>query len=326
MFPFTQIQEISRRAHPRPATTITAPAPTRVAGKSFLSTEVDWKMLRKVAIVVLIAMTVLYVLGFCLNDGPSMNYLGWAYLTKWNAQPTHPGQIIRFVSADKPAWMKWLPRATMVKRFTGFTYEGLLMFEGDNSEWSADCRDEEFMKPVPPDHVAGVVVAAISPQRVWRSLTPEGRLRNRVEWITPPKYHKWGPDSSVVLFREGVVEIGIRGVWARYTINFIPYLFIWNRDGDVVAVTNDSTDEADWRTAEISSRGCKVFWGRFSHINRNDRVVYGRMNTNDTGVLDLCVDEVVVGQNTDWLQSSSQSKSWGDYEAPNDTEPTRKGN
>ncbi|TSC94312.1 MAG: hypothetical protein Athens101428_355 [Candidatus Berkelbacteria bacterium Athens1014_28] len=87
--------------------TLKAGVPVAKTGtrQNFLSASVDWKWLRKVAIIIACVMAVMYIAGFCVNNGPSMNYVGWIYLTNWGSQPTEVGQIIRFVPADKPAWI-----------------------------------------------------------------------------------------------------------------------------------------------------------------------------------------------------------------------------
>ena len=152
---------------------------------TFWSASVDWKLIKRIAVIIITVMVVIYAAGVCLNDGPSMNYLGWVYITRWGEMPTQVGQIIRLVPADKPVWTKWLPRQSWVKRISGFTPEGLVKFEGDNPEWSKDNRDG--LKPVSKDHIAGTVSAAISLPRLIRQFTARGKLENWAEFHYPPK-------------------------------------------------------------------------------------------------------------------------------------------
>ncbi len=175
--------------------------------KGFLSLEVRWKVLRKVGLVVLGVMLVLYTAGFCLNDGPSMNYLGWVYWTKWGELP-EVGQVFRFVPADKPAWMKYLPHCTWVKRCVGITPEGLYVFEGDNTEWSMDSQ------PVPADHIAGTIWAAYSPERVARSWSFWGSFINHVTLnLQPHDYHL--VDENTIEIRDHDLKrvVIYRGGW-----------------------------------------------------------------------------------------------------------------
>lgn len=126
-----------------------------------------------------------YACGVCVNCGPSMNGLGWVYVTAWGVAPDHVGQIVRFAPPGMPAWTRWLPRCTWIKRVVGRDEQGCWVYEGDSAERSEDCRDG--LSPVPADNVAGVVVGAISPGRMARTLTVRGRLSNHVEFHYPPR-------------------------------------------------------------------------------------------------------------------------------------------
>ncbi len=187
--------------------TLKAGVPVAKTGtrQNFLSASVDWKWLRKVAIIIACVMAVMYIAGFCVNNGPSMNYVGWIYLTNWGSQPTEVGQIIRFVPADKPAWMWWMPGQQWVKRVSGFTADGLVMYEGDNSEWSRDNRDG--LKPIPRDHIAGIITVAISPRRFVRLFTAAGRLQNQLEFSFPPDDHVWLGDGKYAFRQSGITRL-----------------------------------------------------------------------------------------------------------------------
>ncbi len=153
------------------------------------------KWLDRILIVILVAIPISYALGVSFEIGPSMKHLGLIYVVKWGTLPTQPGQVIRLAPAEMPAWRKYVI-GSMVKRFTGFTSDGSLTYEGDNSEWSRDNRDG--LKPVPPDHIAGVVVAAFSLQRIVRLFTAEGQWVNRLELLYAPDNLTWAPDHTKV--------------------------------------------------------------------------------------------------------------------------------
>jgi len=167
----------------------------RVAKKHVTPKWVD-----RLLIAVIIAIPVLYTLGVSFEVGPSMNHLGLIYVVKWGSLPTQPGQIVRLAPAELPTWRKYVFGST-VKRVTGFTPDGLITYEGDNSEWSSDSRDG--LKPVPPDHVAGVIVAAFSPRRFARLFTTEGRWVNRLELLYAPKDLTWASDHTKVAINTG---------------------------------------------------------------------------------------------------------------------------
>jgi hypothetical protein len=135
---------------------------------------------------------VLYALGFSINKGPSMSYLGWVYKTSWGEQPTRVGQIVRFAPPDQPTWRKYL--LSSIKRVAEIRKDGYFV-EGDNTEQSQDSRDWD--KVVPPDHVAGVVNWCWSPARAWRGRTAEGRLANWRELYWGPNA-QWSPDGAAV--------------------------------------------------------------------------------------------------------------------------------
>lgn len=171
--------------------------------KSVTPKWVDWLL-----IAVIGAILALYGIGFSVEVGPSMNHLGLIYVTRWGTLPTQPGQVIRLAPAELPAWRKYVI-GSMVKRFVGFTPDGRLMYEGDNQEWSRDNRDG--LKPVSPDHVAGVVVAAWSPVRLVRHFTKAGRMRNDIEFRYPPASVQWN-DEYFSLQKAGyVVVVAITG-------------------------------------------------------------------------------------------------------------------
>ena len=168
-------------------TKVTAQTPTQKAGTSFWSTAIRWEEIWKAKWWIVSSLILFHALGLSVNHGPSMNYLGWVYATNWFSSPEKDGQIFRFAPADLPAWCKYLPWCTQVKRRVSETPDGRVVFEGDNSEWSKDCRDG--LKPVPEDHIAGVVYAAISPRRIVNTFTNHGRLYNWAEFHYPPKKH-----------------------------------------------------------------------------------------------------------------------------------------
>lgn len=151
------------------------------SAKGFWSLKADWGKVGMYALVILLTSLALYFAGFCVNYGPSMNYLGWGYWVDWGRTP-QAGEVFRFVPADKPAWHRYLPLATWVKRCTAITSEGYV-FEGDNTEWSLDQREfgRDVMAPVPASHISGTVWAAFHPRRVARWFTSLGRLEN---WVS----------------------------------------------------------------------------------------------------------------------------------------------
>ncbi|MFO8082604.1 MAG: hypothetical protein R6V07_20170 [Armatimonadota bacterium] len=150
-----------------------------------------------------------YAGGICVNSGPSMNGLGWIYVTSWGAVPDAPGQIVRFAPPQRPAWTRYLPRCTLIKRVVGTDEQGRLIYEGDSTEYSADCRDG--LAAVPPENVAGVIVAAISPRRLLRLLTRRGRLENHVEFSYAPKRRMRFGDGYVVAGPDGLRELTVSG-------------------------------------------------------------------------------------------------------------------
>jgi hypothetical protein len=152
---------------------------TRFVRRGGLDRILGWTLVAIIA-----AMPIFHLGGACVNNGPSMNYLGWVYWTDWGKTP-EVGAVFRFVPADKPAWTKYFPQSTWVKRCVDITPEGLYVFEGDNTEWSTDNRDK--LEPVPADHIAGTICAASHPSRTLRWFTPEGRFRNRTEMELPRK-------------------------------------------------------------------------------------------------------------------------------------------
>jgi type IV secretory pathway protease TraF len=169
-----------------------APAGTAVTIRSKKHVTPKWIDIMLLAI--LIAIPVLYALGFSINKGPSMSYLGWVYKTSWGEQPTRVGQIVRFAPPDQPTWRKYI--LPSVKRVAEIRKDGYFV-EGDNTERSQDSRD--WGKVVPPDHVAGVVNWCWSPARAWRGRTAEGKLANWRELYWGPNAH-WSPDGRYIMW------------------------------------------------------------------------------------------------------------------------------
>lgn len=183
------------------------------------------KWVDRLLVAAIVAIPVLYGLGVSFEIGPSMNHLGLIYVVKWGTLPTQPGQIIRLASAELPAWRKYVV-GSMVKRFTGFTSDGHLMFEGDNSEWSRDNRDG--LKPVPPDHIAGVVVAAFSPRRFIRMFTAEGRFENKLALKLRSEYYvvsgkllaAWFPNENTTRIYAGGTQIREFKTWRIQSLSW----------------------------------------------------------------------------------------------------------
>ena len=182
-------------------TEVAVRTPAQKAGTSFWSMTIRWEEIWKARWWIVSSLILFHALGLSVNHGPSMNYLGWVYATKWFSLPEKDGQIFRFASVDLPAWCKYLPWCTQVKRRVGETPDGRIIFKGDNSEWSKDRRDG--LKPVPRDHIAGVVYAAISPRRAAGWFTANGRWRNRVELRYSPIRLHWNRDKCAVSNPEG---------------------------------------------------------------------------------------------------------------------------
>jgi len=181
-----------------------------VARKFVTPKWLDWLL-----VAILAAIPVLYACGVSVEVGPSMNHLGSVYITKWGTLPTQPGQIIRLAPADLPTWRKYCV-GSIVKRFIGFTPDGRLKYEGDNSEWSADNRDG--LKPVPPDYVAGVVTHTWSPERFVRAFSAQGRFRNWIETNLVPSKTHWVDDRCCVVERESFVQVYMQGTYPRTLI------------------------------------------------------------------------------------------------------------
>lgn len=159
-------------------------------------------------VAIIAAMPILHAVGACVNDGPSMNYLGWVYWTDWGRTP-EVGEVFRFVPADQPAWTKYFPRSTWVKRCVDITPEGLYVFEGDNTEWSTDNRDK--LEPVSADRIAGTIWGATHPSRVLRWFEPKGRLKNWVQMRYGPN-RCWERNTGFVLLHGNrILHLSVEG-------------------------------------------------------------------------------------------------------------------
>ncbi|MCX6810733.1 MAG: hypothetical protein NTY30_03330 [Candidatus Berkelbacteria bacterium] len=147
-----------------------------------------------------------------------MNNLGVIYIHQWGTQPIRDGQIFVFSPANAPAWYKYIPHRQWIKRRTAIDENGNIKFKGDNENWSTDDRDG--MKPVPPNHVAGVVLAAWSPRRMLRWFSPAGRLENSLTLNYCPNWTKssgslaaaWSPETNTTkVFADGAEVREFRG-------------------------------------------------------------------------------------------------------------------
>ncbi|PIS07468.1 hypothetical protein COT78_03260 [Candidatus Berkelbacteria bacterium CG10_big_fil_rev_8_21_14_0_10_43_13] len=197
-----------------------------------LNMTVSRRVVRTVAILGLLVL-VLPALGFSVNYGPSMSHLGLFYWTSWGKQPTTVGQIVRFAPPDEPVWRKYI--GSCVKRVTEIRPDGYWL-EGDNAEQSKDCRD--WGKAVPANHVAGVVTWCWSWERARRTRTPEGRLRNWVDFHTGPVSVRWNPrDVHVWAELKGdqmVIHSWYKTVFGPKKFDDIPVgNDFWNPDGSV---------------------------------------------------------------------------------------------
>jgi len=120
------------------------------------------KWVDRALISIMIAIPILYVLGFSVNYGPSMSHLGWFYRTDWGKQPTRVGQIVRFSPPDQPVWRKYILPST--KRVVKILPNGKgYVVYGDNNEMSKDSRD--WGKPILPSSVGGIITWAWNPLR-----------------------------------------------------------------------------------------------------------------------------------------------------------------
>ncbi|MFW5887960.1 MAG: hypothetical protein ACOCUH_04110, partial [Bacteriovoracia bacterium] len=132
---------------------------------NFLTCDISSIPIKRVFIALLVLVIFLYVAGFAINSGPSMNHLGLVYLTDWGSLPQE-GQVFRFTPAENPSWYKYLPQKTQIKRCVGLTDDGRYVYEGDNQEWSEDNRDN--FEPVPASHISGVITLALHHQSIFR--------------------------------------------------------------------------------------------------------------------------------------------------------------
>ncbi|MFW6122519.1 MAG: hypothetical protein ACOC80_16690 [Petrotogales bacterium] len=130
---------------------------------SFFTRDICSVPITRVFVALFILTLFLYVAGFTINSGPSMNHLGWIYLTDWESLP-QVGQVFRFTPVENPSWYKYLPRKTQIKRCVGITNDGRYIYEGDNQDWSEDNRDD--FKPVPKEHVSGVITSVLHPRQI----------------------------------------------------------------------------------------------------------------------------------------------------------------
>ena len=152
------------------------------------------KWLDRILIAVIVAIPILYVLGFSVNYGPSMSHIGWIYKTDWGRQPIRVGQIVRFATPNQPSWRKYL--LPCIKRVAQITPNGYWL-EGDNTDQSNDSRD--WNKVVPFSHIAGLVTWCWSLKRVLNAQTEQGRIDNWRNFDWGPNA-QWSPDGKYVAF------------------------------------------------------------------------------------------------------------------------------
>lgn len=207
--------------------------------RKLLSTELNWGRIWAKRWHILVALLCLYLLGFTVNSGVSMNGLGWVYFHLWGTQPIRDGQVFVFAPANEPSWCKFVPRQQWVKRRVGIDQLGNIIFKGDNENWSTDNRDG--LRPVPPNHIAGVVVAAWSPTRMKNWFSPTGRLKNNLTLNYCPTWLKfsgrfaaaWSPETNTTkVFVDGAEKQEFPG-WSMKSEWRTDTILLGKQNGDV---------------------------------------------------------------------------------------------